>query len=151
MDRWETVTDRDLTSLLLARVVGSGLQPLSTPSPRLCHSCATIDFKSSKYDLQGNLEDLQTRSSECFLCQFLYRRLSANDATPEGPLTLHRVGSTIRISSEETPIISLYCDTGKSTRTIIWFRLTDHSSRIQHPRPPICTARPPCAAGRCQS
>lgn len=147
----------NLASSLFNRIGGPRLQSLLAPvSPdRLCHSCAEISFESLSFMLGRSLEEIRIASNDCPLCQFFFRRLSLTNASPRVRLTLHRVGSTIRLEPNGESVISLYSNKGYlflNKKSFLFFssslpaKLTECRSQLRQPRPQFCTNWTPSVA-----
>lgn len=112
VDKWEIVTDSGLVSELLEGLnwpQWPATQGLADSRGRLCRDCSVIDFTFQSFELHRTLQDLRDSASECALCGFLYRRISALEVKPQEPLKLGRIRSMIMVYPIDRPIISLYC------------------------------------------
>lgn len=120
VDKWETVSDPSLVQELLEGLKWtqwSVTRQLTVSPCHLCRNCAAIEFASQYCELQRSLQDLRESAAECTFCDFLDRRVSALVAKPQEPLILVRDSAKIKVYPIDQPIISLYCNSGESTRT----------------------------------
>lgn len=79
---------------------------------RLGSDCQVSGSVAQLTEFQKSLPGLCDSTSECELCKFLHRRLSALNIEPQQPLTFARVESAIRVYPFDLPIASMYFDSG---------------------------------------
>lgn len=117
LESWEFAVDNEFAGRVLSRISRPESEPHDTIRNKLCRRCADLNFWSSGFAIEDEVETLVKSAPGCDLCRLLYDVSQDENGTGIGTekIRFERTQSVIVMTGKAFPVLSLMRSPGQST------------------------------------
>jgi hypothetical protein len=112
LEAWEFEVDNIFAEKAISHLDADNSARLSATRNQLCSRCATLNFWSSGFAIEYDVEDLAQSAKACDLCEMLRNASSGIDPLYSEKIRFERNQSVIMITGNSFPVLSIFRSPG---------------------------------------
>jgi serine/threonine protein kinase len=113
LESWEFEVDNGFATKAIKHLSVEGLSGPTTIHNKLCGRCAKLNFWSSGFAIEDDVDDLVKSAATCGFCELLHVASSGTDRPRSEKIRFERTQSVITMTGNPFPVLSIVRSPGK--------------------------------------
>jgi serine/threonine protein kinase len=114
LELWEFHVDNEFAEKVSKQVSGNKLIQHGTTHNRFCKRCTKLNFWSSGFAIEDDVEALANSAANCELCKLLHDASISTDSPHSEKVRFERTQSVVTMTGNNFPVLSLMRSPGES-------------------------------------